>query len=101
MKALGAPRASLLGLPAVQLSCSDFRTLRSISAPQSRAAAPVKRGRALNWTHRHFLQGTIQGKLLRGAPIRQDSSPANRGLQTSLVLVFLLVSMFRQLRKFK
>lgn len=92
-------------MPAVELNCSDFRGLRPPSqlpiAAGAGAAAPAKRGRAELCNCRHFLKGAIQGEPLRAALIGQDLSPANRALQTSLDMMFLVVSKLRKVRKFK
>lgn len=92
-------------MPAVELNCSDFRGLRPPSqlpiAAGAGAAAPAKRGRAELYSCRHFLKGAIQGEPLRAALVGQDLSPANRALQTSLDMMFLVVSKLRKVRKFK
>lgn len=61
----------------------------------------AKQSSGAGGTHRHFLWGTSQGKLLRATLTGQESSSANRGLQTSPDLMFLVVSKLRQVRKFK
>lgn len=80
MKALGAPRASLLGLPAVELSCSDCRDLALHLSSPEQSCSPSEAWQSSELDTQTFPAGDNPGKAAQRSSHQAGFIPSKQGL---------------------